>query len=131
MIINSLRVYFDRRTTAEVYVNGELFGESLEDPGRPQGVKIPGETCIPEATYQVAITHSNKFGKPMMVLFNRPMDHSIMQDDIRFTGIRVHDGVSTKQTEGCILLRNYGHLQAKVQAALDNNEQVFWVISRR
>jgi len=130
MIINSFRKYQSDRTVSLVYVNGKEFGEALEDAGRPQGVKIPGETCIPEGVYQVRITYSRAFKKDMMVLFNHAPDHSIRKDDIFFNGIRVHAGTNIGHTAGCPLLNNYEELQKKVQQVLDKGEEVYWVINR-
>ena len=130
MIITSLRTYHDKKTTARVFVDGEYFEESLEDPGRPQGVKIQGETAIPEGAYRVAITDSPTFKKPMMVLYNYEPRHLIRRDDIEFSGIRVHAGTDTSHTEGCILLKNYFVLQSEVQKALDRGDEVLWVITK-
>ena len=66
MIITTLRTYKKDHTDGIVFVNGEQFGYSLEDAGRPQGVKIPEETAIPEGAYKVLITHSPAFQRPMI-----------------------------------------------------------------
>lgn len=129
MIINQFRTYHDKVTTSDVFVNGVYFGEAIEDIGRPAGVKIPAETCIPEGVYHVSITMSGKFGKPMMVLYNVNDDHSVDRGGVRFTGIRVHRGAGTRNTEGCVLLPDYEQLQAKVQAQLDSGDKIYWVIS--
>jgi len=131
MIINSFRKYQADRTESLVYVNGKEWDQTiLEDAGRPQGVKIPGETCIPEGVYQVRITYSRAFKKDMMVLFNHAPDHSIRKDDIFFNGIRVHAGTNIGHTAGCPLLNNYEKLQDQVQKTLDKDEEVIWVINR-
>ena len=52
-------------------VNGKDYGTALEDVGRPAGVKVQDETCIPEGVYKVAITGSPTFGKPLMILYNK------------------------------------------------------------
>lgn len=130
MIINQLRTYYNDKTTSRIFVDGdELDQKALEDIGRPQGVKIPKETCIPEGVYKVAITMSGRFKKPLMVLYNTS-EHWIMRDDIKFTGIRVHSGTRTEHTEGCILLPSYQELQEKVQEELDDLKPVYWVITQ-
>lgn len=130
MIINQFRNYLIDCTVSDVYVNGMKFGEALEDEGRPAGVKIQDETCIPEGVYKVAITRSNRFQKDMMVLYNVEDDHSVKRDGVRFTGIRVHRGSTIEHTAGCVLMANYEILQDMVQQALDAQEPVFWVITR-
>ena len=130
MIINCLRTYQADKTTGEIFVNGQHFGPSLEDPGRPANVKIPSQTCIPEGVYNVKITHSNRFNKPLMLIHNQA-DLSVQNSGIRFTGIRVHAGANVGHTAGCPLVTNYEALQAQVQAALDAGESVLWVVSNK
>ena len=130
MIINQFRDYQKDKTVSSIYVDGKYFGESLEDVGRPSGIKIQDETCIPECVYSVAITRSNRFSKDMMVLYNVEDDHSVEVGGVRFTGIRVHRGVTTAHTAGCVLLARYEVLQAMVQECLDEGEYVFWVINK-
>ena len=126
MIINHLRTYEQDRTTGKLYVNGDRFGSTVEDIGRPPGVKIYAETCIPEGVYRVIISMSGRFKKPMMLLYNQD-DFSVDNSGIRFTGIRVHKGVGIEHTSGCVLLLNYEVLQERVA---DSSERVFWIISR-
>ena len=129
MIITQIRTYGRRDTHSALFVNGRLFGTTLEDAGRPHGVKIMHETCIPEGVYKVTINKSRKFGKDMMMLYNQARDLSVDTGGIRFTGIRVHRGETVEHTSGCILLRGYEALQAEVQALLDDGEEVLWVIA--
>lgn len=141
MIITSLRTYQKDHTDGRVFVNGDKFGESLEDAGRPTGVKIVGETCIPEGTYEVAITHSNKFGRDMLVLYNVDDDHSIERCGVRFTGIRNHGGNDINHTAGCLMTainsdkkgKIWGSLESEllltVKNAIDAGDIVLWVIA--
>ena len=141
MIINTFRTYQKDHTDGDVYVNGEYFGNSLEDAGRPPGVKIQDETCIPEGRYQVKITASPAFRRNMLVLFDTPYDHSINRHGVRFTGIRVHGGNNIDHTSGCVIVAKKSDSKGKVseslerelallvQAALDDNQLVYWVIS--
>lgn len=129
MIINQLRTYSQYKTTSAVYCDGEFFNTSLEDVGRPYGVKVNEETCIPEGVYRVAITWSHSFNKHMMILYNVVYDHSIESYGIRFTGIRVHRGSTIGHTAGCILLPTYEELQIRVQKELDDGLTVYWIIS--
>lgn len=81
-------------TIGELYVNGVLECYTLEDPVRPDGIKIPGETAIPFGSYDVTITHSPRFGRPLPLLL-----------DVRnFVGVRIHPGNTVSDTEGCILV---------------------------
>lgn len=141
MIINSLRSYQKDHTDGKVYVDGVYFGYSLEDAGRPAGVKIPKETAIPEGTYTVKITYSPAFKREMIVLFNDKSDHSINRHGVRFTGIRVHGGNNIEHTAGCVMVAKNSdgngtisgslerELAALVQAAIYDKQDVYWVIS--
>lgn len=141
MIITTLRTYEKHHTDGRVFVNGKKFGESLEDAGRPPGVKIAAETCIPEWAYKVAISYSNKFKRDMLVLYNIDDDHSVERFGIRFTGIRMHGGNDIKHTAGCpMVARNsdkagkiWGSLESElfnlVKRAIDKGEEVLWVIT--
>lgn len=143
MVITSLRKYYGTFTASRLFVDGKLFGEHLEDAARPEGVKVPAVTCIPEATYLVKITMSTRFGKLMPILYNVAADLSINVRGVVFTGVRAHDGVTTEHTEGCILVgdqvdsakgtlagRKAAQLQALIQAAIDRGETIFWTFTR-
>ena len=131
MIINQFRTYFKDRTTSELYVDGvKLTGTTLEDVGRPQGVKIQDETCIPEGVYGVKITESTRFKKPLILLYNQPADLSVVDGSVKWTGIRVHAGVTTEHTAGCVLFKGYEALQEMIQAELDAKQPVYWIIGR-
>src|SRR5574339_100651 len=65
--------------------------EKLED--NIMGVKIKHITAIPAGKYEVAITWSNRFKKPMPLLIGVP----------GYEGIRIHSGVTQDNTSGCLL----------------------------
>ena len=101
-----IREYKKDCTISTLYLpNGEKF-KVLEDIGRPLGVKIPGETCIPEGAYDVEVTMSARFGKYMPILGNVRRGGVLMINKfgVEFTGIRAHGGNTTEDTEGCPLV---------------------------
>lgn len=142
MIITQLRtIHAPAFTQSDLFINGaERFCYVLEDRKQPFGVKVPGQTCIPEGTYRVSISQSARWKKPMMLLSNRD-DLSLEGDGIRFTGVRPHGGNDVDDTEGCPLCafnsdhngRVWGRASDAifnlVREALDRGEQVYWVIS--
>ena len=83
-------------TIGRLYVNGELWCNTLEDKVRDltKEKKVPGKTAIPYGVYDIQMTYSNKFKKRLPLLLDVPF----------FTGIRIHAGNTPEDTEGCILL---------------------------
>jgi hypothetical protein len=132
MIITQLRTYLEDKTIGRLFVDGrELDGITIEDVGRPAGCKIQDETCIPEGIYLVRVTHSNRFKKPMMILFNVATDLSVRDGPVMWTGIRVHSGTTVEHTAGCVLFKDYEPLQAQVVAEIATGKPVYWVIARK
>ena len=102
---------------------------TLEDVVRE--TKIPGKTAIPAGKYRVVISWSIRFKRELPLLLDVP----------GFSGIRIHAGNTSADTEGCILVgqqrSRFGNtilnsraalapLQEKIQAALDAGEEV-WI----
>ncbi len=54
----------------ELYVNNKFECYTCENIERPE--KIPGVTAIPRGIYEIAITWSNRFKKPLPLLLNVP-----------------------------------------------------------
>lgn len=81
-------------TAGQLFINDEFFCWTLEDLERDK--KIPRETAIPKGKYEVILNMSNRFQKYMPLLLNVP----------GFEGIRIHNGNTKDDTEGCILVCN-------------------------
>lgn len=87
-------------TLGEMFVDGRLYGQTLEDKDRyleTGGTKIPKETAIPRGRYLVSLTYSPRFQKILPLLHDVP----------KFEGVRIHGGNTAEDTEGCILLGQY------------------------
>lgn len=87
----------DTYTIGKMYINNKYFCDTLEDVERPLASikdKVYGETAIPCGLYRLKMTYSNKFGCMMPEICNVPF----------FFGIRIHNGRTAKNTEGCILV---------------------------
>jgi len=87
------------RTIGEMLVDGVHFAWTMEDACREQGVwkreyKIPGKTAIPTGRYEVAVTMSARFKRPLPLLFKVP----------DFEGVRIHGGNGPDDVEGCIAI---------------------------
>lgn len=95
MEIEIVRTTFTANSTiGKLFIDGKFECYTLEDVKRPAGVKIKGETCIPDGRYQVIVNFSSRFKRLMPLLLNVPM----------FTGIRIHNGNTKSDTLGCILV---------------------------
>lgn len=116
-------------TIGELLVNDKHLCDTLEDRVRPEGEKVYGKTAIPEGTYEVKLTHSPRFKKILPEILNVP----------NFSGIRIHTGNSSKDTEGCIIVGTwdgekedwvgssriaFDELMALLEKATNNKEKV-------
>jgi hypothetical protein len=92
----------DTYTIGRLYVEGDLFSNTLEDPVRDYSdpnYKVYGKTAIPYGRYRITMVHSPKFskrygGRKVPLLNNVP----------DFTGILIHSGNTAEDTDGCILV---------------------------
>ena len=88
----------------KLYINGKYFCDTLEDVDRGlddsmteeeiRSIKVKEQTAIPVGIYTVLLTYSPKY-KKVMPLINNVKGYS---------GIRIHSGNSSKDTEGCLLV---------------------------
>lgn len=91
----------DKATIGELYVDNAYLCDTLEDKVRPANTKVYGETAIPDGTYEVKLTYSPRFKQILPEILNVP----------NFTGIRIHKGNSSKDTEGCVLVGTWDGLK--------------------
>lgn len=94
MLIEVKRFEFkDTYTVGKMYIDNIYECYTLEDVVRT-GAKVNGQTAIPTGTYNLIINHSNRFNRDLPLLENVP----------NFTGVRIHSGNTSADTDGCILL---------------------------
>jgi hypothetical protein len=94
----------DKTTMGDLYANGVKFCETLEDAIRPEGVKVDKETCVPAIRYFVDVTWSNRFKRLMPIIYTEPDKQTIIYNNVKFVGCRLHGGMYHTHTEGCILV---------------------------
>ena len=116
-------------TIGELSVNNNYICDTLEDKVRVDGEKVYAETAIPTGTYTLVLSYSNRFKKVMPEILNVP----------NFSGIRIHCGNSSKDTEGCLLVgkwdgktenwisdskNSYNKLYPLLEEAFNNKENI-------
>ena len=77
--------------------NGKKICDTLEPIWRNYDggeMKIPRKSAIPEGSYRVVVTKSQRFRKYLPLLVGVP----------GFEGVRIHAGNTSRDTEGCILV---------------------------
>lgn len=83
--------YRSNYVIGRLYIGNLFFCHTLE----PQlGAVGSSKGCIPAGVYKMAMSWSPKFQKMLPILFDVP----------NFEGIRIHQGNTYKDTQGCILL---------------------------
>jgi hypothetical protein len=134
MNLTLIRRWFSPRATiGELLIDDVRECFTLEDTVR-QGPKIPGETAIPAGRYQVVITESARFNRPLPLLLDVP----------DFEGVRIHPGNCAADTAGCILVGStrgpdrvnrsraaFDPLFARLQQAVANGGPVWLTILER
>lgn len=105
MKIKLVRIAFkDTYTIGKLYVDGVYFSDTIEDKDRGLddsmtvreilNKKVKGETAIPTGHYNIEITYSPKYKRMMPLLLGVK----------GYSGIRIHSGNTSKDTEGCLLV---------------------------
>jgi hypothetical protein len=97
------REFSEHTTLGELYMDGEFICYVLEDCDRGltkslplveiERLKVYGKTCIPYGKYEIAITYSGRFKKPLPLVMGVP----------GYEGIRIHPGNTEFDTLGCLL----------------------------
>ena len=89
-----VRLFTSSKGTVGVLSTPAAHFSTIEDPLRPYGTKVYGDTCIPAGVYRIELTNSPHFGKLLPELMLVP----------NFTFVRMHSGNDKLDTEGCIVV---------------------------
>lgn len=104
MILIERKIFTSKSTIGTLSINGNVICYTLEDVARPIGVKVLKETCIPAGNYSMEVTQSTRFKRSLPLIYNSPVDLSVTDGIVSWTGVRIHPGNSMQDTEGCILV---------------------------
>jgi hypothetical protein len=95
------KIFTDNSTIGELTINGKFFCHTLEDKDRDinrnkklEEGKVYGQTAIPSGFYNLILYLSNRFKRILPLILNV----------VGFEGVRIHNGNTKKDTEGCILV---------------------------
>ena len=125
MKIELVRIAFKNTyTIGKLYVDDTYFCDVLEDVDRGLDSsmseseilekKVKGQTAIPTGHYVINITYSPKYKRMMPLLL-----------DVKgFSGIRIHSGNTSKDTEGCLLVGKNKQV-GKVLESRDTYKRLF------
>lgn len=102
-------------TNGMLFIDGEFECYTLEDEYRD--VKVMGETCIPEGTYDVKFRKEGGFHSRYSAKYkNAHYGMLHVQDVPNFEFILIHTGNTDEHTAGCLLL---GETQQDLDKAKD------------
>jgi hypothetical protein len=128
-------------TESKLYINDIFECYTVEDTDRQLEehgcvAKVQNKTCIPRGEYSITISKSERFSQ----LTGNPTFLIEVLNVNCFSGIRIHSGNSSKDTDGCIIVGSinisetddwvgaskiaYDKLHSKVKAALSAGEKV-------
>jgi len=93
------KIFTDKSTIGELYIDGVFSCFILEDVTRPKGEKVFGKTSIPYGSYGIVVTESNRFSK----LAGHDVYLPLLLNVEGFEGVRIHPGNKPEDTEGCLL----------------------------
>ena len=94
-ILIERHTFTDTYTIGKMYIHGKYVCDTLEDAVRD--TKIYGKTAIPTGTFPVKMTYSPHFKKILPELFDVP----------NYSYVRIHQGNTSTNTSGCILVGTY------------------------
>jgi hypothetical protein len=116
--------YSDTTTLGKLYVDGQLFCNTLEDTVRPYGIKIKSRTAIPEnhMGYDVNVHRSNRFKRDMLIITTDQDILTLRFGGISFTHVYFHGGNTHVDTDGCILVaRNVDVDHMSIQGTMEDD----------
>lgn len=88
-----MKLLLIREPAGKVCNHGKLYVNGVQECFTLEGSEH-GRTAIPRGSYEVVITFSQRFKRDMPLVLDVP----------GFSGVRIHDGDTTEDTEGGVLV---------------------------
>ena len=128
----------DTRTSGTLWYDGKVLGFTVEDPIRT--VKIYSKTAIPNGNFNITLdTTGNKGLTKCYVTFpgeKSPLSspgvlprvgsnkHATLLEayDLKFAGIRIHNGTSERSSAGCIIYSSSRNKDGTVKNDINHNK---------
>ncbi len=107
-------------TSGKLFINGKYFCFTLEDRMQPHGIKVYGETCIPEGTYYVDVTMSARFKRLMPIFFNQTNGYELIKDNNSWKGLRLHGGNKHTDSDACVLVARTRITPELIQGSMES-----------
>lgn len=92
--------YTKNATFSKLYLDGVFVCYLLQDTLRPFGIKVHGETGIPEGKGTLVLGNSPKFGR-VPFLYNQDDGITYESEGKSFKYLRIHGGNFIDQSDGC------------------------------
>ena len=114
--------FYPQTTLGYITIEEKHFCYTLEDTLRPFGIKVKGDTGIPENVhgYRVGIIYSNRFKRDVLVLYTEQDGFTLQWNGIEFSYIYAHGGNKHEDTEGCVLVA-YNKNGNKIQGTAERD----------
>lgn len=120
--LTTLGLLYEQRNHGDM----NFLGYTLEDRWRPKGVKVAGETCIPEGVYNIDYKMENT---PMTIKYQDRFPwfrkHLEIQKVPNFENVYLHIGNNKDDTEGCVLIGDTANNNSKVHGYISHSTQAF------
>lgn len=91
-------------TGGELYVEDSRICYTLEDKLRGKGIKVKGETCIPQCKAILDLRYSNRFKRELPCIYTEDDKLTLKANGISFKYLLLHGGNTVADTEGCPLV---------------------------
>jgi hypothetical protein len=121
--------YTAQTTSGKLYLcydgNENYFSFSLEDTLRPPGIKVYGNTGIPEGEYGISLYESPKFGKTL-IIYNQDDDKTMIKAGLlKWQYVLFHGGNDHTSTSGCVCIARNRISNDVIQGSMKDELRIF------